>query len=190
MDFLTSTTAFTTIVGLLCNFKAERSSGEISDFILWLKEKRHDDVAARIEDNLSLTTQLTEILSTNHEVLIQKLASLDELVSSIATHVESLSGLAKAIHPHAGLSNQALSVLRQLVDSGAKFFMEHKLMTGEPNAYKLMDRAHGPINYDEPRFIDDDLETLVRFGLLRLEYASQGSRRFLVTREAIRFIQQ
>lgn len=188
MDLLTGATAFTTIVGLLCNFKAERSSGEISDFILWLKEKRHDDVAARIEDNLSLTTQLTEILSTNHEVLIQKLASLDELISSIATQVESFSGLAKAIHPHAELSNQALSVLRQLVDSGAKLFMEHKMMTGEANEYNLMDGAHGPIHYDEPRFIDDDLDILVRLGLLRLEYASQGSRRFLVTREAVHFI--
>ncbi|WP_323918964.1 hypothetical protein [Aeromonas caviae] len=190
MDLLTGATAFTTIVGLLCDFKAERSSGELSEFIQWLKDKRHEDVAARIKDNLMLTEQLTEILSTNNEILTQKLASLDELLTSIATHVESFSGLAKAIHPHAGLSNQALSVLRQLVDSGAKFFMEHKLMTGEPNVYKLMDGAHGPINYDEPRFIDDDLETLVRFGLLRLEYASQGSRRFLVTREAIRFIQQ
>lgn len=189
MDLLTSATTFSTIIGLLCNFKAERSSGELSEFIQWLKDKRHEDVAARIKDNLMLTEQLTEILRTNNEVLIQKLASLDELLSSIATHVESFSGLAKAIHPHAKLSTQALSVLRQLVDSGAKLFMEHKMMTGEANEYKLMDGAHGPIHYDEPRFIDDDLGILVRLGLLRLEYASQGSRRFLVTREAVRFIQ-
>ena len=190
MDLLTGATTFSTIIGLLCNFKAERSSGELSEFIQWLKDKRHEDVAVRIKDNLILTEQLAEILSINNEVLIQKLESLDELLTSIATQVESFSGLAKAIHPHAELSNQALSVLRQLVDSGAKLFMEHKMMTGEANEYKLMDGAYGSIHYDEPRFIDDDLDILVRLGLLRLEYASQGSRRFLVTREAIRFIQQ
>ncbi len=188
MDLLTGATTFSTIIGLLCNFKAERSSGELSEFIQWLKDKRHEDVAVRIKDNLMLTEQLTEILSINNEVLIQKLESLDELLSSIATQVESFSGLAKVIHPHAELSNQALSVLRQLVDSGAKLFMEHKMMTGEANEYKLMDGAHGSIHYDEPRFIDDDLDILVRLGLLRLEYASQGSRRFLVTREAVRFM--
>ena len=189
MDLLTSATTFSTIIGLLCNFKTERSSGEMNDFILWLKEKRHEDVATGIENNLALTKQLTDILGTNHEILIKKLESLDELLSTVATHIDSFSGLAKTIHPHAELSTQALSVLKQLVNSGAKLFMEHKNMTGDPDEYRLMDGAYGPINYDEPRFIDNDLNILVRLGLLQLEIASKGSQRFLVTREAVRFIQ-
>ena len=188
MDLMTGAGAFATIVGLLSSFKAERSGGEMDEFILWLKEKRHEDVVAGIEHNKGLATQLTGILSTNHEVLVQKLASLDEMLSSVATHVESFSGLAQAIHPHGAMSTQAMSVLKQLVESGAKLFMEHKVMSGEPDDYILMDGANGSIKYDEPRFMEDDLETLVRLGLLRLEFGSKGSRRFFITREAVRFV--
>ena len=62
------------------------------------------------------------------------------------------------------------------------------MMSGEPDEYQLMNGANGKIKYDEPRFMEDDLNTLVRHGFLNLEIASRGSRRFLVTREAVRFI--
>lgn len=190
MDLMTATGAFATIVGLLCNFKSEHSSGQMDDFIHWLKDKRHEDVAAEIKSNSELSQQLTGILATNHEELIQKLVSLDEVLSSVATHVENFSGLAQAIHPRSAISDQAVSVLRQLVDSGAKLFMENKIMSGGPNEYILIEGARGTISYDEPRFIEDDLETLVRLGLLRLEINRKETRRFFVTREAVRFIHE
>jgi len=188
MDLITGAGAFATIVGLLSNFKSERSSGDLDQFILWLKEKRHEDVAAGLASNKVLLQQLTEILSTNHDDLIERFAVLDQLLSSVAAHMEGFSGLALAIHPQSSISEQAISVLRQLVDSGAKLFMEHKITSGEPDEYLLMEGAHGRIQYEEPRFMEDDLNTLVQLGLLRLELASRGSRRFLVTREAVRFV--
>lgn len=190
MDLMMGAGAFATVVGLLCNFKSERSSGDLDQFILWLKEKRHEDVAVEIENNKKLLQQLTEILSTNHDELIEKLGSLDRLMSSVAAQIADFSGLALTIHPQVSISDQAVSVLKQLVDSGAKLFMEHKMMTGEPDEYLLLDGAHGPVQYEEPRFIGDDLNTLVELGLLRLEFGSKGSRRFFVTRNAVAFIQE
>lgn len=188
MDLMTGAGAFATIVGLLSNFKSERSSEDMDQFILWLKEKRHEDIASGIEGNKTLLQQLTGILSTNHEELIQRLSTLDQVLSSVASHVEDFSGLAQTLHPNSVISPQAVSILRQLVDSGAKLFMEHKTMSGAPNEYLLIDGAHGKIEYEEPRFMDDDLNTLVQLGLLQLEFGSRGSRRFLITREAVRFI--
>jgi len=188
MDLMAGAGAFATIVGLLCNFKSDRSSGNLDQFILWLKEKRHEDVAAGIENNKELLQRLTEILSTNHEELIEKLSTLDQLISSVAANIQEFSGLALTIHPQASISDQAVSVLRQLVNSGAKLFMEHKLRTGKPNEYILLEGAHGQIEYKEPRFIEDDLNNLVELGLVRLEFGSQGSRRFCVTRNAVDFI--
>lgn len=188
MDLMTGAGAFATIVGLLSNFKSERSSADLGQFILWLKEKRHEDVVARIASNQAVLKQLTEILSTNHDVLLERFGVLDQLLSSAAARVEGFSGLAHAMHPQSSISDQAVSVLRQLVDSGAKLFMEHKITSGEPDEYILMEGAHGRIQYEEPRFLEDDLNSLVQLGLLRLEFASRGSRRFLVTREAVRFV--
>ena len=157
MDLMTVTGAFATIVGLLCNFKSEQSSRDMDQFILWLKEKRHEDVATGIENNKELLQQLTEILSINHDELIERLGSLDQLLSSVAAHMDNFSGLARTVHAQTSISDQAVSVLRQLVDSGAKLFMEKKLRTGKLDEYFFMEGANGKINYEEPRFIDDDL---------------------------------
>lgn len=189
MDLPVAAAAFATIVGLLSNFKSEQSSGDLKEFIAWLKEKRHEDVGSLIESNANLLQQLAAILSSNHEELVAKLASLDKILSSVAAHTEGFSGLALSIHPRVEISEQAFSILRQIVESGAKLFMECKITSGnEPDEYLLMEGANGKIKYDEPRFMEDDLKTLIRLGFLNLEIASRGSRRFLVTREAVRFI--
>lgn len=47
MDLTSGAGAFATIIGLLFNFKSQRSSGNRDDFILWLKQKQHDDIPHR-----------------------------------------------------------------------------------------------------------------------------------------------
>ncbi|MFP9132449.1 hypothetical protein ACLKZ7_05545 [Shewanella algae] len=188
MDPLTGASAFATIVGLICNYKAGNSGSDLPEFIGWLREKQLEDVVSQIETNQELAGQLTNLLAVNHEQIMQRLASLDEILCSVASHVEGFAGLSNAISPRGPVSDQAMSILRQLVESGAKLFMELKVMTGEPDEYKLMDGGHGSIKYSEPRFIEDDLSTLVELGLLRLEFAGRGSRKFLVTREAVRYV--
>ena len=51
MEPILAATTFATIVGLLCNFKSEHSSSDLSEFIDWLKEKDHTDIATSIEHN-------------------------------------------------------------------------------------------------------------------------------------------
>lgn len=65
--------------------------------------------------------------------------------------------------------------------------MEHKLFTGEPDEYLLIGAAAGKIKYADHRFIKDDLDSLVSASLVRLEFASKGSKRFFVTRAAVEF---
>lgn len=185
-------TTFATIVGLLSSFKSERSSTDLSEFMEWLEEKHHETIATFIRSNENLETNLRAILNTNHEVLVERLQRLDVLISSVAGQIDEFSGLAKAVYRESIFSDQAILILTQLVDSGAKFFMESKIRRiGGIDEYVLMDGGIGKIKYDEPRFIEDDLDALVSNGLLSLKLVGdKGTRRFYVTRAAVSFISE
>lgn len=189
MDLLTSASAFATIISLLSIFKSEHSSSQLSDFCNWLKEKRYEEVEASIQRNEILSKQLNQLLSINHNELVNKLNQLDILMSSIAGQMKEFSGLAKTIHADSIFSDQAISILKQFVKSGAKIIMERKVNTRSgADEYYLMEGGHGKIEYDDPRFIDDDFRSLVGNGLLTVNYTSQGKRQFLITRSAVAYV--
>lgn len=187
MDALTAAGTFATIVGLLCNFKAERSGTELTEFTTWLKERHYEEVAATIERNSALSKELSNILATNHSLLVERLSQLDSRIAQLACQFEGFGSLANALNSKAPLSEQAISVLKQLVESGAEYFMEHKMFTGEPDEYFLIGGTDGKIKYADRRFIKDDLDSLVSADLVRLEFASKGSKKFFVTRTAAEF---
>lgn len=185
MEPLTAATSFATIVGLLSNFKNERSGTQLSDFIEWLKDKRHEDVAFNIEQNQTLSIQIKSILSVNHQELVERLNSLDEVLASVASHIHTFSSLAIAIKPGIALSDQAISIVKQFVESGANECWEQKFFGPEGASYQFIG-GDGSLNISEPRFIEDDLNTLVELGILRLDYGSKGTRKFIITRQAVK----
>jgi hypothetical protein len=187
MDPLALSGAFATIVGLLANFKAERSSSNLSDFMSWLHEQHQENIAQSISQNKALSEELSSLLATNHNELVTCIAVLNEQISWVAGQIDVFSGLAMLLSPVPSLSKQAKSVLRQIVESGAKFVMEHKLSINKPTEFLFIEGAVGQVQYDEPKFINEDFETLVTMGLLRLEYASKGSRKFIPTRAGVEY---
>lgn len=189
MDPLSAAGTFATIVGLLSNYKSEKSSTELNSFIEWLKAKHYEEISSAIERNASLSQELSKILATNHSDLVQHLKRLDSQITFLASKLEGFGGLAKALNLKPALSEQAISILRQLTNSGAEYFMEHKIYTGEPDEYQIIGGTGGDISCTDHRFIKDDLNSLVAANLLRLEHASRGSRQFFITRAAVEFFQ-
>lgn len=190
MDPVTGAGLFATVVGLMCSFKAERAGGDLAAFMSWLKEKHHEDVEAAIQRNAQLLGALSSLLSTNHEALMNRIARLDAAMCAVASHVGEFSQLARAIRPSLDLSDQAVSILRQLVNSQAKEIWERKRHTGDPDEYILMGVVGGQtIEYDEPRFIEDDFRTLCALGLLQARMGGKGTRIFGVTRAAVAFVE-
>ena len=62
-----------------------------------------------------------------------------------------------------------------------EFFLVSKAM----NRGTVLVPSNGePITYEDERFLHDDLSTLAEYGLLRLDYNSQGSEIFYFTRAA------
>jgi len=188
MDPLTAAGTFATLVGLLSNFKAEQSGTELAEFKEWLKEKHYEGVASAIEQNSTLSKELSKILAINHTDLVERLTRLDSRIAQLASQFDGFDNLADALNSKAKLSQQAISILRQLVDSGAEYFMEHKMFTGEPDEYQLIGGTGGQITYADHRFIKDDLNSLVSANLIRLEFAGKGSKKFFVTRAAVELL--
>lgn len=188
-DFLALSGAFATLVGLLANFKAERSSSELSDFMNWLRDTHQDRIADAIDSNKELSGKISGLLSTNHEELVSRLQLLTEKINQIGSQIEGFSGIAELFKHAPNLSSQAISVLRQIANSGAKYVLEHKMSTGDLDEFIFIQgKNSGQLHYEDARFIDDDLRNLVATKLLNLEYASKGSRKFSLTRLGLEYI--
>lgn len=189
MEPLTVAGTFATVVGLLSNFKAERSSSNLDAFIEWLRDSHHTGLAEAIARNKALSDELAKLLSVNHQDLVLRLNALQSQIASIASNIEGFGELLDVLDAAPKLSSQARSILRQIVESRAQYAMEHKLGTGQPPEFLFIGApTAGDIRYDEPQFMNEDLDALVAAGLLRVEFASKGSRKFFATRGAAEFV--
>ena len=187
MDPLTIASSFATIVGLLCNYKGEKSSQEdakLADFLVWLQNSNHEDIVELINGNTKICSGIENVLKKNHNDLTIIMTGIDSALASFASKIDSFGEIALAIKPNAELSDQAVSILKQLVDSGCSGFLEIKLNVG----VVLQCLEGGNIDYSEPIFLEDDLCKLHELGLLRLNYNSSGSRVFKVTRNSLSII--
>jgi len=186
------TGAFATIIGLICNFKSEQrvvSDDEYKEFMQWLGDKRHKNLVDEIQSNHLLGLGLKKLFNQNHSVIVDKLNKLDNSITSIAAQVDGFKEIANAVTSNSGLSEQAISLLKQLDESGGSAFLEVESYSGKE--FLMLDgKASQQLHMNEDRFIDDDLSQLCSLGLLIPDYNSSGSRLFKITRSAVALVQQ
>ena len=183
MEPITLATSFATIVGLLNAFKSQadaREAKDLNQFLDWLQRHRHDQLVNLIQDNQQLAASLRPLIEGQHDEVMAKLTRLDELLSSVAHHVAEFQPLADASRPATRISDQAVSILRQMNEAEASRFIEGK--TREGARYQMMDGTGGVLEVPDSRFIEDDLAILSELGFLRRAYGGRGSRIFIITR--------
>lgn len=188
MDPLAIAGAFATIVGLLCDYKSEHraeTDDEYRSFLEWLQTKRHDEIMKGIESNIQLANSLKAFLHRDNETIIGKLTAIDDILARIASTIDGFADISRAINPNSELSQQAIGILKQLNNSGGSRFTEINIRGNL--LFQVVD-GNGRIDYDEPRFIEDDLKTLAKLGLLLLDRTSQGHRMFHLTRTAVQLL--
>lgn len=190
MDPLTLATSFATIVSLLGTYKSEGrqiTDDEFQDFMQWLVKTNHSEVKDLLELNTQATIGIKALLKQDRELLLQKLGAIDEILSLISSRVEGFSQITSALRPNAEISGQAVSVLRQLFESGGSKFLKAGAI-GRGPMFLIMGGKGGQIAYEDLQFIEDDLSTLVNLGLLNQEYNSKGDPLYVVTRAAAKFL--
>lgn len=190
MEPITLATSFATIVSLLGSYKAEGRSidgDEFQDFMQWLAKKNHAEIKSFLEINTQATNGIKALLSHDQELLFQKLGAIDEVLSLLASRFDGFSEVSKALHPNSEISEQAVSILRQLVGSEGSKFLKSAAIDRGP-IFLIIGGKSGQIEYTEPQFIEDDLDTLLRIGLLNQDYSSKGEPLYVVTRAAVKFL--
>ncbi|MGP9687751.1 hypothetical protein ACT3TH_01155 [Psychrobacter sp. AOP22-C1-C5] len=186
MDAITLANSFAAIVGLLVTFQSTRDQANISDFLEWLRENNNENTAIVIENDIELQRQLSVFISQNHEEVMAQLTTLNSLMVSVASRMDGLSGLASTFELNNSLSDQAIGVLRQFVNSKSKSIYRVETIDGEVN-YLLM--SDGNIEYDDSRFIDADVQSLVDNKLITKEALSSSDFSYGITRQAVVFIE-
>ena len=183
--------AFATIVSLLASFQSGREGREgkkdLESFKQWLIENNHSNMITIIDSHESLQQDLTSFMNQNHEQVMAQLSMLNNLMVSLASHMQGLGGIASSFESNNGLSDQAIDVLRQFVNSGSTNMHYRKNNSGRGGDFYVLEGAPD-IGYSDPRFIGDDINSLVNTGLITLSRGSKGGYIYKITRQAVRFI--
>lgn len=193
MEPMSIAMTFATIVSLMADFVAHRGADEGKDFdsfMAWLAEQRHGEVIALLESNATTTVSVKAILNDSREAILDRLGSLDKTLATITSGIDQYRGIAQVAYPSSDLSPQAISVLEQFYDSGATAVLEAKILAGTILLMVIDGLGNGQIEFTDPRFIQDDLETLVGLGFLALDFNRQGQRIFKFKRTAAAFVEQ
>jgi hypothetical protein len=182
-------TAFVSIVSLLRIFKQERGDRKKVDhqaFMEWLDYHHHEELKNLIVNTAALRTEVDNILTADHAIMLHKLDDIQKIVATLLSRVDEFRGLSLAVAPDAQLSDQALSVLRQFVESKGETLL---YASHGPGQFVLQPDNGEPFGITDPRFLKDDLEQLLGLGLLSVENDSDGSRILRLTRNALRYLQ-
>lgn len=102
MDPLQTASAFSTLVSLIGQFRGEWSSQNqvgFNDFLEWLVMTQHDDLKHLLETNTQATVGIKALLQDGREIILQKLQSFDNALSTFASGVSGFAELAQAIKP-------------------------------------------------------------------------------------------
>tara|TARA_R110000850_G_scaffold275704_1_gene415560 strand:+ start:86 stop:673 length:588 start_codon:yes stop_codon:yes gene_type:complete len=186
MEPVSVATAFASIVGLLGQFQANRGSADQADFnefLQWLVDSNHEEVKTLIESNTQTVIGIKALLNQKHDVLVQKLDALDSALSSFGSLIPGFSDISNGLYPSGGqLSEQAKAILSQFQTSGASKILELHTYDGIDLMY--LDSNEREMKISDPRFLEDDLKTLVELGLLRHDFNEKGNNLYIFTRSA------
>lgn len=180
-----------TIIGLIYNFKSGRdtkSDREYHDFLNWLEENRYKSIIQQIEGNDELVNGVESLLRESHDTVIDKLNFIEDSVSGLVSGISGLNTIAHAVRPSAELSEQAQYMLKNFVESQGSFILELKTKDGD--SYMIADGDGRQLGINEPRFVEDDFDSLCSLGLLTPDVNSKGSQMYRITRNAVRYVSQ
>jgi len=191
MEPLSVASAFASVVGLLHLYKSERKArlsekdeqkaDDIQHFLEWLRRHDHESVVTMLQGNTEMFRSLEETLSHRHDEIAEQLATLDLVITSIADRLDLLGPVARMIQQETPLSDQAIGILQEMNAADASRFIKNRLGRGGMQL-RVMDGKGGSLAIPDPRFLDDDLQTLCNLSLLSEDLSPQGLSIYTITR--------
>ncbi|MEI7732026.1 MAG: hypothetical protein WCO56_20800 [Verrucomicrobiota bacterium] len=187
MDPLTAANTLATIVQLLGMFAQERKnlgSDAHQEFIEWLQHHRHEDIKNLICNTAAIQTEVVNLLRQDNAVTISKLDAINTTLATFLSRVEGFQSLSKSLLPNANLSDQAVSVLRELVNSKCRTFV----FCDDP-IHAFFEETSQLLTISDPIFFPDDLNILEHCGLIaRQPGGSDSTQIYGITRAGAKYI--
>jgi hypothetical protein len=187
IDPLTAANTLATIVQLVGMFKQESKDGkniEHQEFLEWLQYHRHDEIKNLICNTAAIQTEVINLLRQDNATILAKLDAINGTIALLVSRIDSFQGLSKSLMPTGELSDQAVSILRQLVVSNCRTFV----FVEEP-IHAFFEENRRLLNIAEPVFFPDDLDTLERHGLIaRQSGGIDYTRIYGITRAGAKFV--
>jgi len=180
-----------TIVGLICNYRQEkgaRAQLDYQQFMGWLESHRHDELKNLISQTHHLQSEVDALLRQDHAQLARQLGTIETMLAQILSRMDGFAGLARVVHPESTLSDQALEILRQFADSGTDLMLTLDFHEGTHFAFPPgSGGALQPWKPGEPRFFEDDMETLCQLGFIRPDHG-QAEPAYRLTRAGAQYV--
>ncbi len=186
--------SISSVFGLLATFFQERQRSHdaqqqatIQEYIEWLRRRDHAQAVTLLQSNRDLMIAVRGLLDTNHEELLGRFDHLEHMLALVLGSSAEWGELARSLDPNAGLSEQAVEILRWFDASGGSKVIQINTRDGAILISDGKGENYTPI---DPRFMEDDMNTLVGLGLLNLGYNSQGSPTYTITRSAVDLVKR
>jgi hypothetical protein len=164
LDLATAAVTITQLLGLYRQEKGARQDLTHKEFIQWLEYHRHEELKELITHTFHLSSEVDQLLRADHDTIIKKLDTANKTLADILTHVAGLGSIATTLIPNVGLSEDAIEILMAFASSGVKLMIP----APDGSARLILDGKGGIADLD-PRFFDDDLNSLVAHGLITLD---------------------
>jgi len=178
-------TALATIVQLLGLFRQEQGARDDlthRQFMEWLEYHRHEELKELISHTFHLSQEVDRLLREDQQTILAKLNDINSIVADILRHVEGLGALAETLAPESGLSDDAVAMVRLFSETGARTMV---LLPDDSGV--MFAEVQKAAQFDDTRFLEDDLDSLVAHGLIK-ELFSSNHRSFNLTRRGVAFV--
>jgi len=179
MDFTTAAVTITQLLGLYRQEIGARKDRTHREFIEWLGYHRHEEIKELVTHTFHLQSQVDDLLCRDQAEIIAKLDQVNQIVVDILARVEGLAPIAAKMVPNLGLSDEAIGMLRLLAKSksGELFSPGEGQLIVDACLYKSTD----------PKFLQDDLDSLVAHGFSSIDYSARGKPFYRLTRRGAQF---
>jgi hypothetical protein len=191
-DPVTAANAFATIIALICNYRQEKGGHEQLNhqkFVEWLEYHRHEEIKNLIVNTATLRGEVDQLLRADYATMMSKLDKIALDLAFVTSQVKEFQGLTLTLIPHAGLSDQAIKILKYLVTTQCQYwvFLDDGHQVNLQAIGEDKEDAE-PLHINEERFLRDDISTLIERGFLRAEKTSDISTCLYITRKAAQFV--
>lgn len=174
---------FLMLVELFRLFIPEGKNKDIEEFKKWLVLHKHDSLVEVLNNQNQLANHLEGLIQDNSGKLEQQLKDINKMVSSIYARTAIFAPVANTLGIYSDLSEQAISILKQFVESGKDRIIAYWTVD-EGFIYSIENFK----NLILDRFAFDDFDILVKYEFLTRENGSGKTHFFRLTRLGFEYI--